>query len=61
MMKVPLMIVVGDKEAENGTVSVRLSNGKQINSVPIDKLTTWIVKQIQDRVLEVQPNLEVSH
>ncbi len=61
MMKAPLMIVVGDKEAENGTVSVRLSNGKQINAVPVEKLTTWIVKQIQDRVLEVQPNLEVSH
>jgi threonyl-tRNA synthetase len=61
MMKVPFMIVVGDKEAENGTVSVRLSNGKQINAVPVEKLTTWIVKQIQDRVLEVQPNLEVSH
>lgn len=61
MMKAPLMIVVGDKEAENGTVSVRLSNGKQINAVTVDKLTTWIVKQIQDRVLEIQPNLEVSH
>ncbi len=64
MMKVPFMIVVGDKEAENGSVSVRLRDGQQINGLKVDKLLEMVLKQIQDRHLDqklMKDYQEVSH
>ncbi len=35
MMKVPYMLVVGDREAENGTVAVRLRDGSDLGAMPV--------------------------
>ena len=35
--KVPCMLVVGDREVENGTVSVRLRDGGQLSAEPFDR------------------------
>jgi len=37
MEKVPFMLVVGDKEVAEGTVSVRLRSGKQLSSQPFER------------------------
>ena len=34
--KVPYMLVIGDKEVENGTVSVRTRDGKNLGAIPVD-------------------------
>jgi threonyl-tRNA synthetase len=61
MMKVPFMVVVGDKEAEAKSASLRLRDGKQINGIQIDELIKTIVTQIKERQLNQEPNKEVSH
>jgi len=61
MMKVPYMVVVGDKEAEQKSAALRLRDGKQINGMPIDELIKTIVSQIKERQLNQDTNKEVSH
>lgn len=60
MMKVPYMVVVGDKEAENQSASLRTRDGKQHNGIPVQELIKTIVTQIKERQL-TDPNKEVSH
>ena len=50
--KIPYMLVVGDKEVENGTVSVRTRSGGDKESVALDEFAEMITKQIKDRELE---------
>ncbi|MBX2989305.1 MAG: threonine--tRNA ligase [Bdellovibrionaceae bacterium] len=65
LQKIPYMIVIGDKEAEKGEVSVRLRDGSQINNVPVARLLEWIDNDIKQRRLQpTNPNnqtQEVSH
>ncbi len=61
MMKVPFMVVVGDKEAEAKSASLRLRDGKQINGMPIEELIKTIVTHIKERQLNQDTNKEVSH
>lgn len=44
--KVPYMLIIGEKEMANGTVSVRYRNGKQAFGVPFDDF----VKELSDKV-----------
>lgn len=46
MAKTPYMIIVGDKEAELGELSLRTKNGKILNSQKID----WVVDQLANEV-----------
>lgn len=64
MQKTPYMIVIGDKEAEKGEVSVRLRDGSQVNAISVDALLNWIENDIKTRRLQPSnPNdrKEVSH
>jgi threonyl-tRNA synthetase len=61
MMKVPFMVVVGDKEAEAKSASLRLRDGQQINGIQIEELIKMVVTQIQERQLTQDTNKEVSH
>lgn len=65
MMKVPFMVVVGDKEAENKSASVRLRSGQQLNAMKVEDLIHMIVSNVENRNLEIRENLktnqEVSH
>ncbi|MGA9530846.1 MAG: threonine--tRNA ligase [Candidatus Babeliales bacterium] len=45
---VPLMIIVGKKEAESHTVTLRLLNGKQLASVPLDSIIDNIQSQFNE-------------
>jgi len=50
--KIPYMLVVGDKEVENGTVSVRTRSGGDKGSISLDEFAEMVTKQIKDRELE---------
>lgn len=65
MMKVPFMVVVGDKEAENKSASVRLRTGQQLSAMKVQDLVQMIVENVKNRNLEINVNTnatqEVSH
>ena len=46
---VPCMLVIGDKEVENGTVSVRLHTGAQVNDIAIEVLQNAMMKAVVDK------------
>ncbi len=54
MLKVPYMIVVGDKEAEQGSVSLRLRDGSQHNFINKDTVVRTILDDIKNRHLQSQ-------
>ena len=49
MQKIPYMLVVGDKEAEAGTVSVRTRAGVDLGAMPLDEFMDKIGEQIASR------------
>ena len=51
--KIPYMLVVGEKEAKNGTVSVRLRSGEDKGEIKLDKFIPMISDIISDRSLEL--------
>ena len=51
-LKIPYMLVLGDKEAEAGTVSVRTRAGGDKGAMPLDEFTAEILEQIQARSLD---------
>ena len=50
--KIPYMLVVGDKEAEAGTVSVRTRAGGDKGAMPLDEFAAEILEQIKARSLD---------
>ena len=49
MAKVPYMLVVGDKEVEEGTVNVRKHGGDELGSIPFDEFFNSIKIEIKER------------
>lgn len=52
MQKIPYMLVVGGREEESGTVSVRHRAGGDLGSMPVADFVTQIVKEVRGRSLE---------
>jgi len=50
--KTPYMLVLGDKEAEQKTVSVRLNNGQMVNHLSLDSFIESVTKEVRERRLE---------
>ena len=51
--KIPYMLVIGDKESENGTVSVRTRSGGDKGAVALDKFVADITEEIRTRALDL--------
>jgi len=51
--KIPYMLVVGQKEADEGTVSVRLRDGRQLPAMKIEEFASYAAEKIQSRSLEL--------
>lgn len=51
-LKIPYMLVLGDKEAEAGTVSVRTRAGGDKGAMPLDEFKAEILEQIKARSLD---------
>lgn len=51
MEKVPYMLVVGDKEVENGTVAVRSRKNGDMGVMKVEEFKELLLKEIQDKAL----------
>ncbi len=51
LMKVPLMLVIGDKEKETQTVSVRMASGGLTDAINKDQFYEMVLRDIQSRAL----------
>ena len=49
LMKIPYMLVIGDREAENGTVSVRTRSGGDMGDMSVDEFVAKICEEIETR------------
>ncbi|MEN8667371.1 MAG: threonine--tRNA ligase [Flavobacteriaceae bacterium] len=47
MSKIPFMLIVGDQEAENGTVSVRKHGGEEIGTISMENFAQIVKKEIE--------------
>jgi threonyl-tRNA synthetase len=47
--KVPYMLILGDKEVDNNTVSVRFRHGEQKNALPFDDFIDIVTKAISEK------------
>lgn len=67
MLKVPYMLILGDKELENQTVSVRMSSGQVLEALKPEDFVEKCVMEVTQRRLEsvfrstIQPNQEANH
>jgi threonyl-tRNA synthetase len=50
--KVPYMLIIGEKEAESGTVSVRTRSGGDMGSMPLADFIAKVQEQTRTRTLE---------
>jgi threonyl-tRNA synthetase len=48
-LKIPYMLVIGDKEAEAGSVAVRLRSGKDLGAVPLESFLQRIKQEAETR------------
>lgn len=53
LMKVPYMLIVGDREMEAGTVSLRRRDGSQVNGMPLGEFKELVTSRIAERSLEL--------
>lgn len=50
--KVPYMLVVGGKEQESGSVSIRTRGGAQLEAMPLEECVAFIKKKVESRELD---------
>jgi len=57
-MRPAYMVIIGDEETENGTVSIRSRGGEQLNGVPMEEFVAGIFAEIttRDRNLSLIPS-----
>jgi threonyl-tRNA synthetase len=53
LQKVPFMLVVGDREAENGTVAVRLRTGENLGALPLEDVKAKISDKYLTKALDL--------
>jgi len=51
--KIPYMLVVGQKEADEGTVSIRLRDGRQLPAMKLEEFASYAAEKIVSRSLEM--------
>jgi len=49
LQKIPYMLIVGDKEAASGTVSVRLRSEENLGAKPLDEFIAMALKAVEDK------------
>ncbi len=53
MQKIPYMLVVGDRDMENGTVSVRTRKGDDLGAMTLEDFRAKCLKEIADKSIDV--------
>jgi threonyl-tRNA synthetase len=51
--KIPYMLVVGQREADEGTVSIRLRDGRQLQPMKVDEFAMYAIVKVHNRSLEL--------
>jgi threonyl-tRNA synthetase len=51
--KIPYMLVVGQREADEGTASIRLRDGRQLPAMKIDEFAAYVLQKIESKSLEL--------
>ncbi|MDR2314008.1 MAG: threonine--tRNA ligase, partial [Spirochaetaceae bacterium] len=51
--KIPYMLVVGGKEAGEGTVSIRRRDGKQLEPMKVSAFAEYVEEKVRSRSLEL--------
>ena len=51
MEKVPYMLVVGDRDVENKTVSVRTRSGEDLGAMSLDTFAAKLKEEVQSKVI----------
>ena len=49
MAKVPYLLVIGDREVENGTIAVRTRSGEDLGSMPVDEFVQHLAEDVGRR------------
>ena len=52
LARVPYMLVIGDQETQNRTVTLRMNNGTQISALKLEQFEQLLVAEIRERRLE---------
>ena len=52
LMKIPYMLVLGDKEVEQNVVNVRTRKGDTIGNMSADDLIARLQKEVADKVID---------
>lgn len=47
--KIPYMLIIGDKEAEGGRITVRLRSGENLELIELEKFIELVKKEIKER------------
>jgi threonyl-tRNA synthetase len=55
LQKVPYMLVVGDREAEQQAAAVRLRSGENLGALPVADVVARITRESESRVNELKP------
>jgi threonyl-tRNA synthetase len=55
LQKIPYIVVVGDKEAQNGAVAVRGLNGLDLGAIPLDDFISRLSEDVATRRVVSQP------
>jgi len=58
MQRVPYLLVVGDKEIENGTVALRTRDGEDLGSMTIEEVISLFQRDTEKRSREFETNTE---
>ena len=51
--KIPYMLIMGEREVNEGTVSIRLRDGRQLPAMKIAEFAAYVAKKIESRDLEL--------
>jgi threonyl-tRNA synthetase len=51
--KIPYMLVVGQREAEEGTVSIRLRDGRQLPAMKTEEFAAYMAKKVESQTQEL--------
>ena len=49
LMQVPYMLIVGDREVENSTVSLRKRDGSRQNGLPVEEFIATVQERVATR------------
>ena len=52
LQRVPYLMIIGDKEKDENTVSARLGNGQNVNDLTLDQFLSGIQSEIEERKLK---------